>query len=84
MAERPFIHEDKITDEEVLKGSKDLCPVAVFDEVEGKVIVANPKECIGCHACESQCTNDEIVVREATDSEMEVVDTASKRFGGNS
>tara|TARA_Y100000310_G_C19981590_1_gene490025 strand:- start:167 stop:496 length:330 start_codon:yes stop_codon:yes gene_type:complete len=83
MAERPFIQEDKITDEEVLRRAKDLCPVQVFDEVGGKIIVARPRECIACHACESPCENEEIKVREATEEEMEVVDTPGKRFGGN-
>ena len=83
MAERPFIFEERIKDENILKKSKDLCPVNVFDEVDGKVIVSRPKDCIGCHACESQCVNDEIVVREATPTEFEVIDTPKKRFSGD-
>lgn len=83
MAERPFIFEEKVSDEGILKRSKDLCPVQVFEEVGGKVIVARPRDCIGCHACESQCVNEEIVVREASEEEMDVVDTPKKRFPGN-
>ena len=82
MAERPFIQEDKIKDEEVLRRSKDLCPVGVYDEAEGKVIVVRPRECISCHACESPCENEEIKVREASEEEMDVVDTPEKRFSG--
>lgn len=83
MAERPFIHEDRVGDEEPLRTAKELCPVQVFDEVEGKVIVARPRECIACHACESPCEQDQITVREATEEEMDVVDTPDKRFKGN-
>ena len=83
MPERPFIFEERISDEGVLKRSKDICPVQVFDEVKGKVIVARPGDCIACHACESPCGKEEIVVRDASEEEMKVVDTPSKRFSGN-
>lgn len=36
-----------------------VCPVTVFEtKGEGKkkkIVVAKPKDCIGCRACEAQC-----------------------------
>jgi len=39
----------------------DMCPVNVFEKRDGKVIVANPNDCLGCMACELNC--DGIVVK---------------------
>ena len=34
----------------------DVCPMDVFTkDDDGKVIVSNPDECVGCRACEVQC-----------------------------
>ena len=41
-----------------------LCPMKVFDKQEEKVIVAKPKECIGCKACEVQCEQKAIKIEE--------------------
>lgn len=58
----PIIHRDRVKDEKVLEQAMDVCPTAVFEKKKGKVVVAKPKECIGCKACESVCENNEIVV----------------------
>ena len=42
----------------------DICPVQVFVKEDDKVIVKNPKACIGCRACEVQCPEDAIKVEE--------------------
>ncbi|MBU0756653.1 MAG: ferredoxin family protein [Nanoarchaeota archaeon] len=42
----------------------DVCPMAVFEEEDGKVVVAKPDECIGCKACEVQCPEGAIVVED--------------------
>lgn len=52
----------KKRNKEILKKAKDICPVNVFDEKEGKIEVVRPDDCIGCKACESVCEDDEIEV----------------------
>ncbi|MBU2634073.1 MAG: ferredoxin [Nanoarchaeota archaeon] len=58
----PIIHEDKVKDPSILKQAIEVCPVGVFEEKAGKVVVAKPDECIGCRACEAICQNGEIIV----------------------
>ena len=41
-----------------------VCPVAVFEEKNGKVVVAKPEDCIGCKACEAQCPEEAIIVED--------------------
>lgn len=43
---------------------KDVCPVNVFEIVEGKCKVANLNECLVCRACEVQCPNGSIQIVE--------------------
>ncbi|MBU0979849.1 MAG: 4Fe-4S binding protein [Nanoarchaeota archaeon] len=58
----------KVTiDYEKCKVSKqciDVCPAAVFEEQDGKVVVARQDDCTLCHACESACPNGAIKVEE--------------------
>ena len=42
----------------------EVCPMEVFEEKDGKVVVAKPDECIGCKACEVQCPESAIVVED--------------------
>lgn len=44
----------------------DICPVNVFakDEKNKKAVVAKPEDCIGCRACEAQCTEGAIKVED--------------------
>jgi 2-oxoglutarate ferredoxin oxidoreductase subunit delta len=42
----------------------EICPMDVFAKKDEKVKVNNPKECIGCRACETQCPNSAIKVSE--------------------
>ncbi len=42
----------------------EVCPVGVFVKKGNKVVVAKPNECIGCRACEAQCPNEAIEVKE--------------------
>ena len=48
--------------ESCLKQAKEVCPVDVFAEENGKIVVKYPDKCIGCRACEAQCENNEITV----------------------
>ena len=32
-----------------------VCPVNVYEDKGGKVVVARPQDCIGCRACEVSC-----------------------------
>ena len=48
--------------EPCLKQAKEVCPVNVFAEESGKIVVKNPDKCIGCRACEAQCEKGEIEV----------------------
>jgi len=43
---------------------KDICPVNVFEIVDGKSKVVNLSECLICRACEVQCPNSAIQVIE--------------------
>ncbi len=47
--------------ESCLKQAKEACPVDVFAEENGKIIVKNPDKCMGCRACETQCEEVEVV-----------------------
>ena len=38
----------------------EVCPMNVFDIVDGKAVVARPNDCIECHACENACPNSAI------------------------
>ena len=55
----PIIDYKKCT---ACKTCIDVCPMDVFVEEKGKVIVKKPKECIGCKACEVQCPEKAIEV----------------------
>jgi len=39
----------------------EVCPVGVYEVVEGKVRAENIGECIACGACEEVCPNDAIL-----------------------
>ena len=41
-----------------------VCPVAVFEQDEEGVKVANPVDCIGCRACVGSCPVDAITVKD--------------------
>lgn len=59
---KPIIDKKCKGTEKCLVEALEICPVNVFAKENGKVIVKNPGECIGCRACESQCSNEEIKV----------------------
>ena len=42
----------------------DVCPVSVFEIVDGKSKAVNVSECLVCRACETQCPNSAIQVIE--------------------
>jgi NAD-dependent dihydropyrimidine dehydrogenase PreA subunit len=48
----PIIDDSKCTK---CKTCINICPVAVFEEKDDKVVVAKAEDCIGCKACEAQC-----------------------------
>ncbi|MBD3202831.1 4Fe-4S dicluster domain-containing protein [Candidatus Woesearchaeota archaeon] len=59
---KPIIDYEKCT---VSKTCVEVCPMEVF-EVKGeeKVVVEKPEECIGCKACEVQCPEGAITVKD--------------------
>lgn len=59
---KPIISKKCKGTEKCLKEALEICPTNVFAEVNGKILVKNPDDCIGCRACESQCENEEIKV----------------------
>lgn len=58
----PVINSKCKGTEPCLKQAMEVCPVGVFAEENGKVVVKYPDKCIGCRACEAQCENNEIKV----------------------
>lgn len=42
----------------------DVCPVGVYEIVDGKSSPVHVDECLACHACESQCPEGAIEVIE--------------------
>lgn len=42
----------------------EICPVDVFAKEGNNVVVKNPKDCIGCRACEVQCPQKAIKVKD--------------------
>ena len=56
---KPVIDKKKCTD---CGDCIEICPVNVFAKEKDKVFVKNPKECIGCLACEGQCPTNAIKV----------------------
>lgn len=41
-----------------------VCPVGVYELVEGKAKPTNPDACIGCRACETNCPTNAISIVE--------------------
>jgi len=42
----------------------DVCPVGVWELVNGKASPVNASECLACHACETQCPENAIEIIE--------------------
>lgn len=40
------------------------CPMGVFEEQDGAVVVVEPNQCIICRACEATCPSESIVVED--------------------
>lgn len=44
---------------------QEVCPQECYDDpVDGKIVVKDDAECIGCEACVSSCPNDAIEIIE--------------------
>ncbi|PIU29732.1 ferredoxin [Candidatus Woesearchaeota archaeon CG07_land_8_20_14_0_80_44_23] len=41
-----------------------VCPMGVYSEEKGKVVVKKPNACIGCRSCEVQCPPGAIKIEE--------------------
>jgi NAD-dependent dihydropyrimidine dehydrogenase PreA subunit len=55
------VDKDKCTgDEECV----DVCPVDVFEMVDGKAEPVNADECLGCESCVEVCETEAITVEE--------------------
>ncbi|MBC7357903.1 MAG: 4Fe-4S binding protein [Desulfacinum sp.] len=42
----------------------DVCPVDVYELVDGKAEPVNEDECLGCESCVEVCENDAITIEE--------------------
>lgn len=42
----------------------DICPVEVFEMVDGKSEPVNSEECMGCESCVESCEADAITIEE--------------------
>ena len=61
MAFNPVVDEEKCVGcEECV----DVCPVEVFEMVDGKSSPVNAEECMGCESCVEVCEEGAIVVEE--------------------
>ncbi len=58
---RPVIDSKKC---KLCKTCIEICPMEVFAEENGKIIIKKPEACIGCKACEVQCPEGAIKVKE--------------------
>jgi NAD-dependent dihydropyrimidine dehydrogenase PreA subunit len=58
---KPVIDYKKCTFQ---KKCAEVCPMNVFDVLEDKVVVARPKDCINCKACEASCPVNAVVVED--------------------
>jgi len=42
----------------------EVCPVDVYEMVDGKAVPVNADECLGCESCVEVCENDAITITE--------------------
>ncbi len=61
MAFNPSVDEDKC---EGCEECVDVCPVEVFEMVDGKSSPVNAEECLGCESCVEVCEPGAITVEE--------------------
>ncbi|MCB9481537.1 MAG: 4Fe-4S binding protein [Desulfobacteraceae bacterium] len=62
MSFNPTVDQDKCTGcEECV----DICPVDVYEIVDGKSTPVNAEECVGCDSCVEVCPEGAITVEEA-------------------
>ncbi|MFH1302071.1 MAG: ferredoxin [Planctomycetota bacterium] len=61
MAFIPTVNEDKC---EGCEECVDVCPVEVFEMVDGKSSPVNAEECLGCESCIEVCEPGAITVEE--------------------
>ena len=43
----------------------DICPVSIYELVDGKSEPKTPDECLGCESCTGVCEHDAITITEA-------------------
>lgn len=41
-----------------------ICPVGVYDIIDGKSSLVTPTECVVCRACENTCPEEAVTVEE--------------------
>jgi len=61
MAQHPKIDYKKCKN---AKACIQVCPVSVFAEEKGKVVVKHPEKCIQCGACVASCPHEAITLVE--------------------
>lgn len=62
MSFNPIVDQDKCTGcEECV----DICPVDVYEIVDGKSTPVNAEECVGCESCVEVCPEGAITIEEA-------------------
>ena len=42
----------------------EICPMSIFEAKDTEIKIVKPEECIGCRACEAQCSQGAITVEE--------------------
>jgi len=58
---KPVVDKDKCTG---CGTCAEICPMQVFDIVDGKAEPVRADQCVGCRACEMQCPAGAITVEE--------------------
>ncbi|PID77914.1 MAG: ferredoxin [Deltaproteobacteria bacterium] len=61
MSFNPVVDSEKCT---ACEECVDICPVEVFEIVDGKSNPVNAEECVGCESCVEVCSEGAIVVEE--------------------
>lgn len=59
MASNVYVHDDKCIG---CGECVEICPVKIFEMIDGKSVPITPEECLGCESCTEVCSADAITV----------------------